>query len=89
MRAAVERAAMRRGCVWPIRPVHPEFEADLGSRRLAGAGLAADDDHLMVGDQFRDLGPPRIDRQVLVVLGFGSRARRASARSRSTSSPAP
>ena len=45
---------MRRGCVWPIRPLppaprpRPSVERDLGQlRRLARAGLAADDDDLM------------------------------------------
>ena len=42
----------------------PEFEADFRDlRRLARAGLAADDHHLMRGDQRGDLGTPLIDRQ--------------------------
>ena len=44
----------------------PEFKADLGQlRRFARAGFAANDDHLMLLDQFGDLGAPRIDRQLL------------------------
>ena len=45
-----------------------EFEADLRQlRRLARAGLAADDDDLMLLDGCRDLGAARIDRQRLVI----------------------
>ena len=43
----------------------PEFEADLRQlRRLARAGFAADDDHLILGDQLGNVGPPLVDRQV-------------------------
>jgi hypothetical protein len=43
-----------------------ELEADLRDlRRLAGAGLAADDDHLVLRDQRRDLVAAGVDRQVV------------------------
>ncbi len=59
MRLAVDDAAIRRGCVWPIRPLlaAPEFQADfrqLGG--LAGAGFAADDDDLMRAQRLGDFG---------------------------------
>ena len=52
MRVATLRAAIRRGCVWPIRPARPApgrpRQRDLGQLRgLARAGLAADDDDLV------------------------------------------
>jgi hypothetical protein len=68
-RVATERAASRRGWVWPIRPraPRPSFEADLRQlRRLARAGFAADDHHLMLRDQLGNLGAPLIDRQSIV-----------------------
>ena len=43
----------------------PEFEAELGQlRRLAGAGLAADDDDLMIGDRLDQLLARLHDRQL-------------------------
>ena len=75
MRAAVARAAMRRGCVWPIKPADaaPELEADFRQLRgLARAGFAADDHHLMLGDRLRDVGAPRADRQLFRVFGLGA-----------------
>jgi hypothetical protein len=50
MRSATDRAAMRRGWVWPIRPEMPraQFEADLGDLGgLARPGLAGDDHDLV------------------------------------------
>lgn len=42
-----------------------EVEADFRQlRRLARAGFAANDDHLVVGDQFGNIGTAFIDRQV-------------------------
>jgi len=58
MRAATLRAAMRRGCVWPIQAIDAaaQFEADLGQLgRLARARLAANDDDLVVADGQRDV----------------------------------
>ena len=66
MRAATVRAAMRRGCVWPISPLTPR----LSSRQILGswvvlprAGFAANDDDLVGVDGARDLLAPRDDRQ--------------------------
>ena len=43
----------------------PEVEADLRQlRRLARAGLAADDHHLVLRDQLGDVGAPLVDRQI-------------------------
>jgi uncharacterized membrane protein YccC len=68
MRLATLLAAMRRGCVWPIRPRPPgaqaaaELERDLGQLGgLARAGLAADDDHRMRAHGARDLLARRSD----------------------------
>ncbi len=58
IRAATVRAAMRRGCVWPISPrvAATERDADLRQlRRLAGSGFAADDDHRVVANGGSDL----------------------------------
>jgi hypothetical protein len=70
MRLATLDAAMRRGCVWPISPrpagaqAAAELERDLRQlRRLARAGLAADDDHRVRGHRARDLLAPGGDRQ--------------------------
>jgi hypothetical protein len=73
MRAAVARAAIRRGCVWPIRPVvpRPSSRTDLRDlRRLARAGFAADDHHLVLRDQRRDLVAAPVDRQIVGKLRF-------------------
>ena len=44
----------------------PEFKAYLGNlRRLARAGFAADDHHLIFFDQRGNLGAPGIDRQIV------------------------
>jgi len=49
-----------------------EIEADFRQlRRLARAGFAADDDHLVPGDQLGDIGPLFIDRQFGLEFGFG------------------
>ena len=49
-----------------------EFETDFRQlRRLAGAGFAANDDHLVLGDQRRDFRAPLIDRQIGLEFGFG------------------
>ena len=43
----------------------PKFETDFGKlRRLARTGFAADDHHLMLADQFANLGAPFVDRQL-------------------------
>ena len=50
----------------------PEFKTDLGNlRRLARPRFAADDHHLMLFDQFANLGAPRIDRQIVGELRSG------------------
>ena len=55
----------------PRRPP-AQFQADLGQLGgLAGAGLAADDDHLVVLDEGLDLLPPPVDRQVLRIFRLG------------------
>ena len=67
MRSATVRAAIRRGWVWPMRPrtPRPEFEADLGQLgRLARAGLARDDDDLVVAIAVADVVDPGGDRQL-------------------------
>ncbi len=67
MRFATVRAAMRRGWVWPMRPAAPRPSARqiFGQlRRLAGTGLAADDDDLVRGDGGRDLVPLHRHRQL-------------------------
>jgi hypothetical protein len=65
-RVATERAASRRGWVWPIRPrAQAEIEADFRQlRRLARAGFATDDDHLMLLNQVGNIGPSLVDRQI-------------------------
>ena len=80
MRLAVARAAIRRGwCGRSGRPTpRPELEADLGQLGgLARAGLAADDDHLVVADRRGDLVPPLVDRQLGGKSGLGRASRRA------------
>ena len=48
-----------------------EIEADFRQlRRLARSGLAAHDDYLVVGDQFGNLAPPFVDRQIGLEFGF-------------------
>ena len=82
MRSATVRAASRRGWVCPIRPVDAaaELEADLRDLRgLAGAGLARDDDHLVVADRGGDLVLRRADRQLLRVADLRHAGPRASA----------
>ena len=86
MRAATARAAMRRGCVWPIRPRSPRPAARqiFGQlRRLAGTGLAADDHDRVLADRARDLVGALRDRQIRRIRDrrLGRRARRALARS--------
>ena len=50
----------------------PELEADLRKLRgLARAGLAADDDDLVLANRARDLLPPRDDRKVVGVARLG------------------
>jgi hypothetical protein len=48
-----------------------QVEADLGQlRRLARAGFAADDHHLVLCDQLADVGAPLVDRQVGLEFRF-------------------
>ncbi len=52
------------------------FQADLGQlRRLAGAGLAANDHYLVVANGGRDFLPPGGDRQLHVIADIGDRPR--------------
>ena len=77
--SATARAAIRRGCVWPISPRSPRpfRQADLGQlRRLARAGLAAHDHDLMLADRPRDVGGALRHRQ-LRRIGDGRPARGA------------
>ena len=76
MRSATVRAASRRGWVCPISAAHAaaEFEADLRDlRRLAGSGLAGDDDDLVLGDRGGDVVAARADRQGGRILDRGDR----------------
>ena len=95
MRAATARAAIRRGCVWPMRPRYAAAgrEADLGQlRRLARTRLAADDDHRVLADGTRNLVCTLRDRQVRrkgngrlargARLASGNRTRRVLAQAR-------
>ena len=73
MRVATVRAAMRRGCVWPIIPATPRPS----SRQILGscvvlprAGFAADDDDLMAFDQLGDLAFSLHDRQFIRERGL-------------------
>jgi len=74
MRAATERAAMRRGWVWPIKPAHasPQFQRDLRQLGgLAGAGLAAQDQHLVFLQRGEDLGAAGDDGQLFGIADRG------------------
>jgi hypothetical protein len=64
----VARAAIRRGCVWPIRPVVPRPS----SRQIFGICVVLPEPvspqtmtTWMFGDQRRNLGAPRVDRQIV------------------------
>jgi hypothetical protein len=64
-----------------------QFQADLRQlRRLARAGLAADDDHLVLRDGLGDLAALRADRQLVVI---GNRRPRGQARCRIENAPIP
>ena len=67
IRSATVRAASRRGCVWRDRAAHAaaELEAELRQLgRLARAGLAGDDDDLVVADRLEQVLAARADRQL-------------------------
>ena len=67
IRSATERAAIRRGWVCPISRVlaAAELEADLRQLGgLAGAGLAGEDDDLVVADRRGDVVPTLGDREL-------------------------
>ncbi len=71
IRSATDRAAIRRGWVWPIilpltgTAPATQLEADLRQLGgLAGAGLAGQHDHLVVADRGGDVLAPLADRQL-------------------------
>ncbi len=75
MRSATVRAAIRRGCVWPMSPrtPRPSSRQIFGLRGLARAGLARDDHDLGVADRGEDVVLAPADRQHLGIgdVGYG------------------
>ena len=70
-RHRARRQPARLGVADQAARADAEVEADLRQlRRLARAGLAADDHHLVLRDQLGDVGAPLVDRQVRLEIRF-------------------